>query len=102
MSRKAKVIFFLEHKVRKVEEKKMKKILKILKKRRWQVHFGPCDETGKNAAAGVGVMWREAEVKIFPEKTKNEELAKAKEMGRAGKYIMDFGWEKSYMVYPMY
>ena len=52
----------------------------------WKVHVGPCDETGKNAAAaGVGVMWKEEEVSVYPEPIRDEELATAKEAGRVGK-----------------
>ena len=68
----------------------------------WRVHLGPCDETGQNAAAGVGVMWKEEEVSVYPEPIRDEEMAKAKEAGRVGKYTMSMGWERDYMVYPIY
>ena len=55
-----------------------------------------------NAAAGVGVMWKEDGVKIFPEKMKDHDLRKASEGGRTGKYTMSLGWEKSYTCYPIY
>ena len=49
------------------------------------MHFGPCDETGKNAAAGVGVIWKDEGVKVFPEQTGDADLRKASEAGRVGK-----------------
>ena len=43
-----------------------------------------------NAAAGVGVAWREG-VKIFQEGIKDPELAKARELGRVEKFTLDLG-----------
>lgn len=40
----------------------------------WRVHLGPCDETGKDAAAGVGVMWKEEDVNVYPEPRRDEEM----------------------------
>ena len=65
---KAKVIFFQEHKIRK---KEMPRIRKRLKEKGWAIHCGPCDETGRRASAGVGVMWKEDEVKVYPERIKD-------------------------------
>ena len=96
---KAAVIFFQEHKVKRKERRRHKKELRDLG---WEVHFGPSDETGKVAAAGVGVMWRAEQVQVFPEKMRDEELNKAMEKGRVGKYIMDVGWDANYTVYPLY
>ena len=42
-------------------------------------------------AAGVGVMWKEEEVSIYPEPIRDEELAKAKQAGRVGKYTTSMG-----------
>ena len=61
----AKVIFFQEHKIRK---KEMPKIRKRLTEIGWAIHCGPCDETGKRASAGVGVMWKEDEVTVYQER----------------------------------
>ena len=47
-------------------------------------------------------MWRGGTVKIFPGKIKDEELQKAQEQGRAGKYVMDLGWRENYTVYVVY
>ena len=94
---KAKAIFFQEHKIRK---KDVERIKDVLKKQGWAILCSPSDETGKHVAAGVGVMWREQDVKIFEEKIKDENLEKAGEMGRASKYIMDVGWE-TYCVYNL-
>ena len=33
---------------------------------------------------------------------RDEELNKAMEKGRVGKYIMDVGWDANYTVYPLY
>ena len=95
----AKVIFFQEHKIRK---KEMPRIRKRLREAGWAIHCGPCDETGKIASAGVGVMWREDEVKVYPEQIKDGELYKAYGCGMRGKYTMDVGWEKNYTVYNLY
>ena len=38
----------------------------------WSIHFGPCDESSKVASAGVGVMWRDDEVQVYPEKIGDE------------------------------
>ena len=62
-----------------MRKNEVKRIRRTLLKKGWKVHFGPCDETGKNAAAGVGVMWREDYVKIFPEKIKDEDLGQKRE-----------------------
>ena len=66
---KAKVIFFQEHKVRKKEQKHMKK---QAREAGWSIHFSPSNEGGKKASAGVGVMWRDDEVKVYPEKVRLE------------------------------
>ena len=96
---KAAVIFFQEHKVKMKERRRYKKELRDLG---WEVHFGPSDEAGKVAAAGVGVMWNAEEVQAFPEQMKDEDLIKARGKGRVGKYIMDVGWDTNYTVYPIY
>ena len=96
---KAKVIFFQEHKVRKMEVGRIKK---EMKDRGWMIHFGPANEEGKTAEAGVGVMWKGNEVQIFPERIKDEELQKTREQGRAGKKNMDVGCDISYAIYPIY
>ena len=98
-SSKAKVVFFQEHKVRKRERKKHRRELRGLG---WSVHFGPCDESSKVASAGVGVMWRDDEVQVYPEKIGDEDLAKARDLGRAGKYIVNLRWDYNYLVYPVY
>ena len=49
----------------------------------------PRDESSKVASAGVGVMWRDDEVQVDPEKIGDEDLAKARDLGRAGKYIVN-------------
>ena len=69
-----------------------KKIMRQMRNKGWRIHFGPCDETGRNATAGVGVMWKEDEVKIYPEVMKDQDLIRASEQGRAGKYMMNSGW----------
>ena len=61
---RANVVFFQEHKLRK---KDIPRIWKRLKEAGWAIHCGPCDETDSRAAAGVGVMWKEDEVKVYPE-----------------------------------
>ena len=58
--------------------------------------FGPVMRQG-NAAAGVGVMWKEEEVSIYPEPIGDEELAKPKEAGRVGEHTMSMGWDRDYM-----
>ena len=68
----------------------------------WSIHFGPCDESSKVASAGVGVMWRDDEVQVYPEKIGVEDLAKARDLGRAGKYIVNLGWDYNYVVFPVY
>ena len=78
------------------------KIRKRLREAGWPIHCGPCDETGKRASAGVGVMCREDEVKVYPEKIKDGELYKAYECAMVAKYTMDVGWERSYTVYNLY
>ena len=98
-SSKAKIIFFQEHKVRKRERKKHRRELHDLG---WKVHFGPCDETSKVAAAGIGAMWKDDEVHVYPEKMQDDDLVKARSLGRAGKYIVNVGWESNYVVYPIY
>ena len=59
-----------EHKLRKRD---MAKIRKRLKEAGWSIHCTPCDESGSRPAAGVGVMWRDDQVKIYPEKIKDED-----------------------------
>ena len=93
---KAKVIFFQEHKTLK---KDVKRIRRDLKAAGWQIHCGPCNEGGRKAPAGVGVMWRECAVKIYPERIKDLDLRKAYERGTVGKYTLDVGWERAYTVY---
>ena len=47
-------------------------------------------------------MWKDEDVKIFPETIKDEDLMKAREAGRAGEYMLNLGWEKNYICYPIY
>ena len=89
MKSKATAIFFQEHNSRAVDVTRIKE---ILGKDGWAMLCSPSDETGKNAAAGVGVMWRAQDVNIFEENIKYEKLTKAREMGRASKYVMGVGW----------
>ena len=46
-------------------------------------------------------MWREDQVKVYPERIKDEELIKAYEVGMVGKYTVDVGWEKLHGVQPI-
>ena len=68
MKSKAKAIFFQGHKVK---AKDVARIREVLRQNGWAMLCSPSDETGKNAAAGVGVMWRAQDVKIFEEKMKD-------------------------------
>ena len=88
MKSKATAIFFQEHKIRSADVARIKE---ILKKNGWAMLCSPSDETGMNAAAGVGVMWRAQDVNIFEEKIKDEKLFKARAMGRACNYVMEVG-----------
>lgn len=67
-----------------------------------KVRLGACDEKGKNAAVGIGLIWKEEEVSVYAEAIRGQEMTKAKDAGRVGKYMMSMGWERGYMVYPIY
>ena len=99
LSSKASVVFIQEHKVRRNEVKKFRK---QIREAGWRMHLSPCDESGKKAAAGVGVIWREGDVQIFHEKLRGGAIAEAHALGRVAKYVMDVGWERAYTCYVVY
>ena len=68
----------------------------------WMVHFSPSHEGGKKASAGVGVMWREANVQVHPEKIQDEELKEARSRGMVERYNIDVGWEFAFTAYNFY
>ena len=61
----------------------------------------PSDETKRHTSAGVGIMWDE-KVKVVQGEIKTEQLQKAKDQGRVGKYEMDVGWEQHIRIYICY
>ena len=68
----------------------------------WQIHCSPCNESGKRASAGVRGLWKEDEVKIYPDMITYDELRNAYECGMVGKYTMDMGWGRCFTVYNIY
>ena len=66
------------------------------------MHCSPANESGKNPTAGVGVMWRPADVHIHPERIKDPELQEAHLKGMVGKYTVDVGWETAMSFYNIY
>ena len=68
----------------------------------WRIHLSPCDESGKKASAGVGVIWREDEVHIFHKKIHDSDLQHANARGIVAKYVLDVGWERAFTIYNLY
>ena len=93
------MVFFQEHKVRRKDQAWFRNQLKDAG---WKVHFSPSYEGGKRAAAGVGVMWREGDVHVYPDRILDPDLREARERGMVGRYILDVGWHKQFAIYNVY
>ena len=65
-----------------------------MRKAGWQMSCSPCAIIGTKAAAGVGIMVREDIAKLIPTTIRTKAFQEAYDKGRAGKYMVDLGWEE--------